>query len=68
MIIDVKANTSLWGLASDSEAIFKDIKQYFPVELDKYEKIWVFGNTDLVDQYGNKSVDRTFGIECPTQS
>jgi hypothetical protein len=66
MIIDVKANTSLWGFASDSEAIFKDFKQYFPAALDKYEKIWVFANADLVDNYGNKSVDRTFGIEWPT--
>lgn len=65
MIIDVKAN-SLWSLATDSHGIFKQIKEDFPAELDGYRKIWMFANSDLVDKYGNKSVDRTMGIEWPT--
>lgn len=66
LVIDVKTNTSFFGLASNSEEILSDISSYFPNELDKYNEIWIFANTDLVDTYGNSSTDRTIGLMWKT--
>ena len=66
LVIDIKAER-FYRFSVDAVDTLRKVKLYFPSELDRYKKIWVFGTSSLVDKYGNQSSHRTVGIEWPTE-
>lgn len=54
---------SAFDMGSQSEYAIKDIRQYFPTELDKYQTVWVLGTAKFSDKYGNSAQQRVLGIE-----